>query len=704
MRLRAGVFLFVIAILTGVGCRKPLSPADNNKAPETWLTAAPQDTLVTKDAQGRVIPSVPGKIPVRFHLYWAGADEDGEVVGYYFAVTETLPDPPPGLRDIPNLPGPKPADYHFTTRSDTTLIFNVSEGHPDRQHGFYVYAVDNKGRADPTPARVIFNAQDKYPPALYIDEARAVGDMFIRAPGGGVTLERRTFFITDTVNAATLVKDTIPSTSQLTFRWHAEPTLPGTYVTKFKYKLDEPNFIEVDSSVHVVTYNSGPTDAVAPGAKRFTVRAIDQAGGSRQANRRFQMNMSPTTWFAGPDPNAFPYTRDLATGATYLELAIGAPVPSITGSQLSRDSVTVLPASRPEKRTFFEIYKNRIYVRSENDTVSLNSWVVFSGGGVDPDSPYNVKVSDKDPNLPDTSGLAPGAAVVIRPGPPNGSPIGFRSQVAVELNPSLQRSYPSLSGILPVFDPASTFRAPRMNAYWPMIQAGRAYAIMRAEDGDGRGVGGLDLQVLDPPIFANQIDAIPPSQRTDYENDLRSRILTFYVDRLPFFRTAQPGFTPAFPPFTPSRPQTAYPTRDITLNLPAGDDDPYDFEAAGTSVSKPPPGRPSATTVIRISVKFRGQDASGADTVYAPAFLNPMATTQASNITIPSYIVSTTVIADIELCDCRLCELQAGEGRCTRFLVPFTVPPPAPALPVGQKPLDRPGPGSSTDASRSTQP
>src|SRR6476620_8736551 len=143
MRLRAGVSLFVIAILTGVGCRKPLSPADNNKAPETWITAAPQDTLVTKDAQGRVVPSLPGKIPVRFHLYWAGADEDGEVVGYYFAVTETLPDPPVGLRDLPNLPGPKPGYYHFTTRSDTTLIFNVSENHPDRQHGFYVYAVDN---------------------------------------------------------------------------------------------------------------------------------------------------------------------------------------------------------------------------------------------------------------------------------------------------------------------------------------------------------------------------------------------------------------------------------------------------------------------------------------------------------------------------------------------------------------------------------
>jgi hypothetical protein len=646
------------------------------------------------------VPSTPGVIPVKFHLYWAGSDDDGEVVGYYFAVTETLASPPPGLRDIPNLPGPKASDYHYTTRSDTTLIFNVSEDHPDRQHGFYVYAVDNKGRADATPARVILDAQDKYPPALYIDSATAQANIFVPAPGGGVMLVPRTYAITDTVNPNTLVKDTIPSGAALTFRWHAEPTLPGTYVTQYRYKLDEPDFLTADSSVHVLSYGTGLADAVSPGAKRFTLRAVDQAGGARTTNRRFQYNMSPTTWFAGPDPNAFPYTRD-GIGQTYLELSSGQPMPPLTGSQLSNDSVTVLPAARPEHRTFFEVYKNRIYVRTENDTVNMNSWIVLSGGGVDPDSPYKVNVASNDPELPDTSGIAPGSAVVLHPGPANGSPIGFRSQVAILLTPNGPLSYPSLSGIQPTYLPTSSFRDTRINIYWAMTQAGKAYAILRAEDGDGRSVGGLDFQIDDAPRFTDQVDLIPPAQRTPYQSDLRKRVMTFYVDHVPYFRPQTPGFLPAFPP----APPTAYADRNaISLNLPASDDDPYDFDNTGGGQAKPVPGRPSQNTVLRIRVSFEGKNAAGRDTIYTPAFLNPMATSQASNIALPPYIVSTTVTALIELCDCKQCETTIGEGRCVNYAIDFTVPPPpGPTGTNSLQPVDRPGPGSSA-AVRSTQP
>ena len=46
MRLRAGLYLFVFAAFVGSGCRKPLIPnIDKNKPPETWIVAAPQDTL-----------------------------------------------------------------------------------------------------------------------------------------------------------------------------------------------------------------------------------------------------------------------------------------------------------------------------------------------------------------------------------------------------------------------------------------------------------------------------------------------------------------------------------------------------------------------------------------------------------------------------------------------------------------------------------
>ena len=34
---------------------------------------------------------------MRFHIYWAGSDKDGAIAGFYYAVVETIPVPPPGL-------------------------------------------------------------------------------------------------------------------------------------------------------------------------------------------------------------------------------------------------------------------------------------------------------------------------------------------------------------------------------------------------------------------------------------------------------------------------------------------------------------------------------------------------------------------------------------------------------------------------------
>ena len=46
MRLRVGLLLCLFAAIVMVGCRKPLAPnVDRNKAPETWITAAPFDTI-----------------------------------------------------------------------------------------------------------------------------------------------------------------------------------------------------------------------------------------------------------------------------------------------------------------------------------------------------------------------------------------------------------------------------------------------------------------------------------------------------------------------------------------------------------------------------------------------------------------------------------------------------------------------------------
>ena len=148
MRLRVGAVLCLFLAIWGAGCRKTIDPVLDNAAPETWIVAAPQDTITTRDEQN--VPVRPGvnRLPVRFHMYWAGSDRDGQVSGYYFAVVETLPTPPEGGISVPSLPGPKARDYQFTTKTDSMFIFRASEDVSERQHAFYIYAVDNKGRPE----------------------------------------------------------------------------------------------------------------------------------------------------------------------------------------------------------------------------------------------------------------------------------------------------------------------------------------------------------------------------------------------------------------------------------------------------------------------------------------------------------------------------------------------------------------------------
>src|SRR5689334_2371021 len=130
MRLGVRAVCCLLAIVSvGSGCRKALTPnIDRNQPPETYITAAPFDTVTIRGPDGR--PQFPPiniadhTIPVRFHLYWAGADKDGAVVGFYWAVTETTVAPIGA--DFAPLPGPKPSDYHFTTKTDSFFVFNVA--------------------------------------------------------------------------------------------------------------------------------------------------------------------------------------------------------------------------------------------------------------------------------------------------------------------------------------------------------------------------------------------------------------------------------------------------------------------------------------------------------------------------------------------------------------------------------------------------
>src|SRR6185436_316737 len=236
MRFRVGLLLSFFALIIGVGCRKPLAPTvDSNLPPETWITAAPQNTITTRDDNGNLVPPQPGSIAFRHHLYWSGSDQDGKVAGFYWAVVETVGSV--GGLPIPPLPGPKPQDYHFTPKTDSVFIFNVLEDTNNRQHAFYIYAVDEKGKPDATPARVIFNTLDLFPPVAVIEAecgvnnpttgSRATGLIF-RAneawSGAGAlpTPRETTIALCDTFNRRTTVSDIVPVGSIVHMQWHSE--------------------------------------------------------------------------------------------------------------------------------------------------------------------------------------------------------------------------------------------------------------------------------------------------------------------------------------------------------------------------------------------------------------------------------------------------------------------------------------------------
>jgi hypothetical protein len=111
MRWSAGVFVALVGLIlvVGAGCRKiPTENNDRNRAPDTYLSAAPIDSI----SNGGL-----SRIPHRFRAQWAGSDIDGEVVGFFVAVTETTVDSRPAGFKLP--PPAFPVPLHDSPRASS---------------------------------------------------------------------------------------------------------------------------------------------------------------------------------------------------------------------------------------------------------------------------------------------------------------------------------------------------------------------------------------------------------------------------------------------------------------------------------------------------------------------------------------------------------------------------------------------------------
>ncbi len=131
-------FIITISIILGLlvsSCiKKPFENPVENLPPETYCFIAHVDTVDT--------------VPAKVTLYWMGNDPDGEVVGFYYAIDGK--------------------DTTFTTRTSETFTFNVPSGDTFASHTFEVWAVDNEGMQDPTPAKVTIPVRNTPPVAFFI--------------------------------------------------------------------------------------------------------------------------------------------------------------------------------------------------------------------------------------------------------------------------------------------------------------------------------------------------------------------------------------------------------------------------------------------------------------------------------------------------------------------------------------------------------
>jgi hypothetical protein len=263
------LLLVVLSLSSGLftqACREQSAfEIDRNLPPETVLTGAPGDSTTTFYFT---------------HLHWYGVDPDGEVLAYEFAVTDSIPE------DLETI------EWSRTEKTDSLFAIPVGETQEVMGRRFYIRAIDNENREDPTPAWTFFTVRDNEAPEILFTRARGVG------PGGETTEITSTDLV--------VPSDTIPAGWTVDFAWKGsdqdvaltedgELVRVGT-VVGFSYHLTpiESNYIGGSLADTAVAY-----DNLFSGSYTMFVRGQDDAGFSalNPTVRSFVWNKDPQTYF-----------------------------------------------------------------------------------------------------------------------------------------------------------------------------------------------------------------------------------------------------------------------------------------------------------------------------------------------------------------------------------------------------------------------
>lgn len=262
----------VVLGLTGLGCRdEVVLPVDLNAAPETVITGAPGDSQTAF---------------YRVQVFWHGSDKDGEIAGFEWAITESLPDPEILERTFRE---------NYTTRNDSTFVFPVEANREILASRFYVRAIDNEGKRDPSPAFTFFAVRNTCAPEVTFHRSEAI------LPGGGVLPIRST----DT----RVPTDTVPAGATVCFSWSGfdcDVALNGDgtidtvgSVRRYLYHLSPLELVDVPGTTLADTVACYGPGTLRSQAYFMFVRAEDDAGfaGLDPAVRSFVYNFDPITRF-----------------------------------------------------------------------------------------------------------------------------------------------------------------------------------------------------------------------------------------------------------------------------------------------------------------------------------------------------------------------------------------------------------------------
>lgn len=358
---------------------------------------------------------------------------------------------------------------------------------------------------------------------LFMVQLKIVGSIVTLEPDFQPRLHRNEAFFVAQLGAAPL--DTVPAYGVLEkIQWRPVMGATATYM----HEPDGPA-ASANGPIAVPLPREGG-EVFAPGMHQLTLQAPDHAGGG-EATARFMAGFIPATWWAGPDPDRWPASSDGDGRAVdVIDWNTFTTVPAWPPDgrpYFDPDSLRHIPSARRppgddfERRTFYEIYGDRIYARREGDTVHQNSWVVLINGGYDKDSPYVPPVNPADPALPPDFAGNPGLYPVLQPQGLVGSPIGFRTQLTMKLADGTVFRL-ATSGLYPVFDPNSVFRLPVIAGFVRALLPGKAYVVARAQDSDGL----LDAPVTDPIGIVELVDA---GGGTPADRLARRKVITYRV-------------------------------------------------------------------------------------------------------------------------------------------------------------------------------